>query len=87
MRAYPNTCPVLAMYEKNTHLQNTSKFTSLFQTTTYDAINDVAKDDDVGRLDLWTTMNDSNTAITKEEELVVRGSLAKEELKHHYSVY
>ena len=50
-------------------------------------INDDAKDDDVGRLDLWTTMNDSNTAITKEDELVVRGSLAKEELQHHYSVY
>ena len=32
-------------------------------------------------------MNDSNTAFTKEEELVVRGSLAKEELKNHYSVY
>ena len=32
-------------------------------------------------------MNDSNTAITKDEELVVRGSLAKEELKNHYSVY
>ena len=32
-------------------------------------------------------MNDSNTAISKEEELVIRGSLAKEELKHHYSVY
>ena len=28
-------------------------------------------------------MNDSNTAITKDEELVVRGSLAKEELKNH----
>ena len=41
----------------------------------------------VGRLEFWTTMNDSNTAITKDEELVVRGSLAKEELKNHYSVY
>ena len=41
----------------------------------------------VGRLDIQTAMNDSNTAISKEEELVIRGSLAKEELKHHYSVY